>query len=107
MYNVRQPLNTEAYLWGHKKQDSELQGLLIAPAPLLPLNSQKSPDGLPFGEPDNIPRLDQVAHIVPDGDIDAASFVCHFAGPNLVPVLCLGHSAWREQNNGVGGWMVK
>lgn len=23
MYNVRQPLNTEAYLWGHNMQDSE------------------------------------------------------------------------------------
>ena len=87
MYNVRQPLNTDAYLWGYKKQDSELQKR--------PLNNQKSSDGLPFGEPDNIPRLDQVAHVIPDRDIDAASFVGHFAGPNLVPVLCLGHSAWR------------
>lgn len=37
MYNVRQPLNTEAYLWGHKMQDSayseESQGRLN-PAPL-------------------------------------------------------------------------
>lgn len=86
----------------------ELQGLLTSPHPtptptlFLSWDSQQSPAGLPFGEPDNVPRLDQVAHVVPDGDIDAARFVSHFAGPNFVTVLCLGHSAWREQMNRVG-----
>ena len=93
VYNVRQPLNTDAYLWGHRKQGSESQRR--------PSNNQKSPDGLPFGEPDDVPGLNQVAHVVPDRDVDAAGFVGYFAGPNLVSVLCLGHSAWRKQTNAV------
>ena len=51
-----------------------------------------------FSELDSVARLDQFGLIVPDRNIDAASFVCHFAGPHLVPILCLGHSDCLQHN---------
>lgn len=44
----------------------------------------------PFGEADDVPRLDEAADLVPHGDGDAARLVGHLAGPHLVPVLGLG-----------------
>lgn len=44
----------------------------------------------PFGEADDVPRLDEAADLVPHGNGDAARLVGHLAGPHLVPVLGLG-----------------
>lgn len=56
----------------------------------------------PFGQTDDVPRLDEAADLVPHGDGDAARLVRHFAGPHLVPILRLGDSPCGEKR-GSGG----
>lgn len=56
----------------------------------------------PFGQADDVPRLDEAADLVPHADGDAARLVRHLAGPHLVPVLGLGDSPCGEKR-GSGG----
>lgn len=53
---------------------------------------------IPFGEANDVPRLDEAANLVPHGNDDAARLVGHLAGPHLVPVLGLGDSPDLQHN---------
>lgn len=66
----------------------------------------------PFGEADDVPRLDEAADLVPHGNGDAARLVGHLAGPHLVPVLglgdapCGGRKGGKERGREGGGKRV-
>lgn len=57
-------------------------------------NHCSKPNGfgsIPSGQPDNVPRLNEAAQLVPDRDGDASALVRYLAGTHLMAILRLGY----------------